>query len=387
MYNASAHNCQEILFPEASIGVINLGLEPTLSPPTDGLVANPTFLSQLNIPLSPLPTVERLDVRPYIYGTPNADRIEGSDIGESIYGLDGNDTIYGNGGHDRIYGNGGSDFIRGGSGSDTLQGHGGDDFLGGGEGDDGLDGGEGNDRLFGGTGDDRLYGENGDDQLAGADGDDILDGGDGNDGFQGGRGDDTLFGGDGNDWLAGDEGNDFVCGGAGGDQLFGNAGDDILFGGLGSDYVRGGAGNDWIQGATENSVAEFDILVGGADPGDTLNADGADTFVLGDASGAFYTESSVYGSFDPFGPWAMLDGYATIREFNRVEGDTIQMSGDASLYVIGQGDFGGDSGILDAMIYRQMGSTSFGQTGFNYERVGLVMDVFDLSLTADFSFV
>ena len=139
----------------------------------------------------------------------------------------------------------------------------------------------------------------------------------------------------------GDEGNDLLDGGTGVDQLFGNAGDDVLYGGPGSDYLRGGAGSDWLQGSEENSVAEFDTLIGGADPGDTLNSDGADTFVLGDANGAFYTESNIFGQFDPFGPWQMLDGYAAIQNFNQAIGDTIQLNGDASLYLLGQGDFGG----------------------------------------------
>lgn len=337
-------------------------------------------LPTVELPTVKVPTVDDYQEPPYIYGTPGNDTIEGEDIAENIIGLGGNDTIYGNGGSDFIRGNDGNDFIRGGSGFDVLLGYGGDDYLDGGEDDDGLDGGEGNDVLFGGSGNDRLYGEDGDDQLSGAEGDDILDGGKGNDGFQGGAGNDTILAGEGNDyWVAGDEGNDHICGGAGDDQLFGNVGDDLLYGGLGIDYVRGGAGSDWIQGAAENSIGEFDILVGGADPGDTLNPDGADTFVLGNTEESFYSESNLLGPFDPFGPDAMFDGYATIQGFNREVGDTIQLHGDESSYVLGQGEYGGDRTLSDTVIYRQ--------TGFNYERIGVVIDVADLSLSADVSFV
>ena len=143
--------------------------------------------------------------------------------------------------------------------------------------------------------------------------------------------------------------------------------------------MRGGAGSDWIQGAAENSIGEFDILVGGADPGDTLNPDGADTFVLGNTEESFYSESSLLGPFDPFGPDSMFDGYATVQGFNREVGDTIQLHGDESSYVLGQGEYGGDRTLSDTVIYRQI--------GFNYERIGVVIDVDDLSLSADASFV
>ena len=39
------------------------------------------------------------------------------------------------------------------------------------------------------------------------------------------------------------------------------------------------------------------------------------------------------------------------------------------------------------MIYRKTGPVALGQSGFNYEQVGLVMDVTNLSLSTDFSFV
>ncbi|NEQ76159.1 MAG: DUF4347 domain-containing protein [Okeania sp. SIO2C9] len=93
-----------------------------------------------------------------ITGTPNDDRLNGTDENNTIIGLAGNDTINGRGGDDQIIGSRGSDFLYGKDGDDTLEGRQGNDFLFGGNGNDSLVGGQGRDRFNGGTGNDTLTG-------------------------------------------------------------------------------------------------------------------------------------------------------------------------------------------------------------------------------------
>ncbi|NEO55449.1 MAG: DUF4347 domain-containing protein [Okeania sp. SIO3B5] len=95
---------------------------------------------------------------PNITGTPNDDRLNGTDENNIITGLAGNDTINGRGGDDQIIGSRGSDFLFGKDGNDTLQGRQGSDRLFGGNGEDSLLGGQDRDRFNGGTGNDTLTG-------------------------------------------------------------------------------------------------------------------------------------------------------------------------------------------------------------------------------------
>ena len=92
--------------------------------------------------------------------------------GEKFWGTDGNDTIAGGEGNDTI---------GGGNGDDSLSGNGGNDRIMASHGDDQGSGGEGNDRLWGGNGNDTVSGDDGDDTISGGMGADILDGGEGND--------------------------------------------------------------------------------------------------------------------------------------------------------------------------------------------------------------
>ncbi|RYG61472.1 MAG: calcium-binding protein [Alphaproteobacteria bacterium] len=98
-----------------------------------------------------------------------------------------------------------------------------------------LEGDAANNLILGGGGDDSIYGGAGNDELQGGIGDDYLKGGDGIDFLRGGADNDTLFGDAGNDTLWGDAGNDFLSGGAGNDTLYGGSGQDSLFGGSGAD--------------------------------------------------------------------------------------------------------------------------------------------------------
>ncbi len=131
----------------------------------------------------------------------------------------------------------GNDVLFGTKNADTIDGKGGNDII------SGLDG---DDTISGGNGDDILAGGNGNDNLRGGNGDDILYGGNGNDILAGGNGNNTLNGDAGNDILISTgHGNNILNGGAGNDTLvsFG-AGNNTLAGGAGNDYLRGGAGAD-----------------------------------------------------------------------------------------------------------------------------------------------
>lgn len=164
-------------------------------------------------------------------------------------------------------------------------------------GDDRLEGGRGNDRLFGEQGSDLLNGGDGSDYLAGGVGDDaLIDTGGGDDTLLGAQGADRLDAGSGSDHLDGGVGDDRLVGGPdtgdGADTLLGREGDDLLLGGGAADRLDGGRGADLLVGGEG-----ADLLTGGA---------GADLFVYrpGDA------------------------GSDAIIDFNRVEGDRIDVEGD-----------------------------------------------------------
>ncbi|NBD31556.1 MAG: hypothetical protein GVY17_00920, partial [Cyanobacteria bacterium] len=143
-----------------------------------------------------------------------------------------------------------------------------------------------NDYLVGTVGSDSLFGDDGTDALLGDDGDDTLDGWNGSDLLKGQAGSDTLLG---------YNGDDILVGGSGDDDLSGEAGDDLLIG-IENDIVSDGSG-------------EYDTLSGGS---------GADTFVLGDALGPFYQGN----------------GFATITDFDWMEGDKFQVFGSADDYTL-----------------------------------------------------
>jgi T1SS-143 domain-containing protein len=88
----------------------------------------------------------------------------------------------------------------------------------------------------------------------------------------------------------GSEGNDTMYGIPGNDTMYGNGGDDWLYGNAGDDTLHGGAGNDRLVGGLGN-----DVLYGGS---------GADTFVY----------------------QTINDGVDRIKDFNRGEGDKLDLS-------------------------------------------------------------
>lgn len=99
-------------------------------------------------------------------GTPQADVLSGTALGETIAALAGDDVVTTRAGNDTI---------DAGDGADTVY------------------AGDGNDIVHGGLGDDVLLGEAGNDTLLGEAGNDLLAGGAGTDALQGGDGDDTYL--------------------------------------------------------------------------------------------------------------------------------------------------------------------------------------------------
>jgi Ca2+-binding RTX toxin-like protein len=83
-----------------------------------------------------------------LYGTPDADTINGAQL---------NDALYGQGGDDTLNGKAGNDFLNGGHGNDQLYGGDHNDTILGGQGNDDIYGGAGRDYLTGGQGCDTFH--------------------------------------------------------------------------------------------------------------------------------------------------------------------------------------------------------------------------------------
>jgi len=160
----------------------------------------------------------------------------------------------------------------------------------------------------------------GHDILLGTAGDDTVHLLGGNDLYVGLGGNDTISGDAGKDTLYGGAGNDFIDGGASSDQLFGGAGDDTLFGG------------DWATGESDDTA---DLLDGG-DGDDHLNGWFGDDVLIGGAG-----DDVVHGSYgsdtltgglgaDRFSYTSAIDGNDRITDFDRAEGDKIDVSGSDS---------------------------------------------------------
>lgn len=206
-----------------------------------------------------------------------------------------------------------NDLDRDGNFNDNVSGTIGNDIINGGFGDDHIRGGHGRDTLHGEDGNDTLDGDDGDDNLSGGRGNDVLNGGRGNDHASGGDGDDRISGGTGDDALSGDNGNDLIVGENGNDHLYGGEGNDILSGGSGNDTMLGGHGNDTLQGADGN-----DHLSGGAGNDRLYGSAGIDQLTGGLGADRFTFTTSYSGG---------LSGTDHITDFNRAQGDMIDLSG------------------------------------------------------------
>ncbi|MEH2285643.1 MAG: putative Ig domain-containing protein [Nostoc sp.] len=94
-------------------------------------------------------------------------------------------------------------------------------------------------------------------------------------------GSDRVIGTNSIELIDGGSGNDYLDGKGSADILLGGDGDDTILGGLGSDALSGGNGNDRLIG-----------WGGGTNEIDLLNGEqGADVYVLGDATSVFYASS------------------------------------------------------------------------------------------------
>ncbi|MBH8567026.1 hypothetical protein I8748_33590 [Nostoc sp. CENA67] len=126
----------------------------------------------------------------------------------------------------------------------------------------------------------------------------------------------VLYGTPNNNTINGGSGNDKINGGSGYDSLIGGRGNDILDGGSGNDILDGGEGNDILRGTNQNSSFRSDV--------DTLTGrQGADTFVLGTYLSNGINDIFYSGS-----------GVAHITDFNRTQGDKIQVAGNKVDYSI-----------------------------------------------------
>lgn len=348
-------------------------------------------------------------------GTNNGETLVGTDGNDLIYGYNGDDTINGGHGHDIIYGGDQNDTLHGGWGNDNLIGGTGDDKLYGEWGDDTLDGGYGNDTMHGGNGNNLFIPGLGNDKMHGGDDHDTVDysalsqgvnvtmhqqltgtgtvtgtgglvkndtltsiekviGGQGNDTMilgarteaAGGAGDDTFKSGTGANVINGGGGFDTVSymgrddgitvdlarktasdgdtlieienviGTAHGDLITGNAAANELFGGDGRDYLKGGAGNDRLIGGRGG-----DSLEGGS---------GADRFVFvetADSEARFWYDEEL----------AQRD---SIVDFNRAEGDKIELKGMGAFFF--SGDLQGRSSYGNSinLAPREIGFTQSG---------------------------
>jgi Ca2+-binding RTX toxin-like protein len=301
-------------------------------------------------------------------------------------GVPGNDKLYGGGGYDKLYGDQGNDTLNGGSDNDTLDGGEGFDFadyssapgavrvdlFDPGKNSGAASGAAGNDILvniegiFGSNFNDTLEGQNGNNILYGGNGNDFVDGGIGYDTLYGEDGNDTLVGGSNNDFLDGGSGNDAVYGGFDNDTLYGGNGNDTLYGEEGTDTLIGGLGNDSLvggdgydrlngYGTTVTNDSQFDTLNGGA---------GRDDFILGGTWGVSYVETG--------------DGYAIITNWDSTS-DWIEVRGSSSQYSL---DFSRNvvgTSALDTEIYYTGGG--------GRERIGIVQDTTNVSISPDFIFV
>jgi len=135
-------------------------------------------------------------------------------------------------------------------------------------------------------------------------------------------GDDTLSGTAGADSIDGLAGRDLLSGLAGDDTLLGGRRADTLFGGDGADILRGGAGRNLLDGG-----AGGDRLVVGL---------GADRLTGGDGADMFVFRAAAAGR-----PHAITD-------FDRTEGDRIDLGAFGGLDFIGDAAFGGVAGELRA---------------------------------------
>jgi Ca2+-binding RTX toxin-like protein len=189
-------------------------------------------------------------------------------------------------------------------------------------------------KIGGGTsGHDHLNGSTSSNMLMGGSGDDDVSGMAGNDTLSGGSGADKLWGGSGNDNLSGGNGNDVLVGGFGADKMTGGNGNDVLL--SRSDAGEMVAAQDGKTQIFAQETAAFkavnDTLTGGAG-GDTFRFEGMvnakDDIVAKhvNADGTIDWNGVTGENGAVHDHWVDGFGNDTITDFNRAQGDKIEIS-------------------------------------------------------------
>ena len=107
-------------------------------------------------------------------------------------------------------------------------------------------------------------------------------GGSGHDHLNGTTSGNVLFSGGSADTIAGMAGNDTLNSGSGDDKVWGGSGNDQLSGGSGADLLVGGFGADRLDGGTGN-----DVLLSRSDAGEMVAAQDGTTQIFADETAAF----------------------------------------------------------------------------------------------------
>jgi Ca2+-binding RTX toxin-like protein len=193
-----------------------------------------------------------------VYGSGQADTVNGNVTANDLYGGFGADVVNGRAGSDALFGQFDSDVLSGGSGDDRIEGDYGHDFL---------DGGDGDDTLIGGRGNDTYVGD--------AVGDVIIEAvGEGTDEVRTLLASYTLganlekltyvgssaFMGAGNtlaNTITGGVGDDALTGAGGADTLAGGAGRDLLTGGASGDTFVFAVGGSGITASTADTITDW----------------------------------------------------------------------------------------------------------------------------------
>jgi len=203
--------------------------------------------------------------------------------------------------------------------------------------------------------------------------------------MNGTTGNNTLFAGASADAVAGMAGNDTLDGGSGDDKVWGGSGNDRLNGGTGADLLVGGFGADRMEGGNG-----ADVLLSRSDAGEMVAAQDGTTQIFANESAAFtaVNDTLVGGrgadtfrfetlinakdeiiakhiNADGTVDWAgvtgennavhdhWLDGLGNdvIRDFNRAQGDKIEIFGHTNevqsiQHVDGNGDGRADHSVI-----------------------------------------
>jgi Ca2+-binding RTX toxin-like protein len=204
-------------------------------------------------------------------GTPQNDRMQGSEGDDTFWGDEGGDRIEGGDGVDSINGDVGNDIITDLFGDDNIKGGPGDDAINAGPGFDLLLPGSGNDFVVAGADPKETFGGGGDDFIIAGDSFDTVFGDAGADWIEGGGQADLLQGEHGDPFQTGRVGDDVIDGGGGNDDYDSEGGDDIMVAGTGTERMEGQIGFDWVTYARTPGPQDADFRFTGLLPPDIDN--------------------------------------------------------------------------------------------------------------------